>query len=298
MLNLSDITGYYIEVTFSDQQKLLILDAFSLLESFGLNYYEDKYVDIISMSDNLDTSTQSLLFMEKLSDDLKDVIAQHAITLSKEQPISLQELNEIGHLLLLLPNLEDYSDVAYRVNSDKPARNIFISLVERYSTLSVLKAMEVIEGVDEGLIESLRELSKGALEVSSDELNASHLKYIKSFFSFIDKTPCLGLSLIEQGYRSSMTLEELVNILPFDIQKHVEMKSITDMAQVSLDVLSLLVVTQDDFNMPLFKFKRNAHLFTDNLELVGKLNNIIFKIVDDFALQLEAEKQGERLNGN
>lgn len=45
MLNLSEQTVGYIETTFNEVMKPIIYNTFSMLETFGVSFYEDKYVD-------------------------------------------------------------------------------------------------------------------------------------------------------------------------------------------------------------------------------------------------------------
>lgn len=299
MLNLSDITGYYIEHSFTDAQKLLLLNGFTILESFNFDggFYEDKYVNLISSEDTASDS-KHLSFMMNMTQDLANVVEQHGIVISKDIPFDLASLVEVTHGLILLANLEDYSEVAYRVNGTSDNRTILVDLLERYSTLSKCKLMESIESVGDQLIESIRDLSKDALNEESNTVDVKHKSYLDKFFKFTEQTPCLGLTLYQKGYSTSLTFDELINILPYSLTSYVEKESITNLPQVALDVLSLLTLTRDDYDKPIFKLKLMSGLVSSDLQLIGRISAVILKIMNDFSMFLEVSKQEERANGN
>lgn len=299
MVNLSDITGQYIDIAFIPQQKALLLNGFAILENFNLElgFYEDKYVNLIS-SDFIDSDSKTLSFFAYMEEDLKLVIGRHGIKTSKDHSPTLAELIEICHALLLLANLEDYSEVGYRVHSDGFPRLIFIDLLERFSLLSRFRAMEIIESVDKGLIETLRGLSEGAMREGQPVIDLKHKHYVDAFFAFTEQASCLGLTCREQGYSGGLTFEELLNLLPYSVVSYVETNHTLSLEQVAYDVLSLLVITRDDYSLPLFKLKKNSGLISADLEIVTRIHNTIFKMVDDFSLYLQAKEQGDKVNGN
>lgn len=299
MLNLSDLTGYFIEYHFTDAQKLLLLNGFTVLETFAFDggYYEDKYVNLIA-NENITNDTKQLNFLVEMQSDILSVIKQHGIVINRLVTPDLSTLLEIAHGLILLANLEDYTDVAYRVHGTGTNRKILIDLLERYTMLSEVKLMESIESVEDTLIESLRELSVDALHEEAIIKDTKHQLYITRFFEFIDGHPCLGKTLYEKGYKSNLTLEELLNLLPYSVTSYIEKEETTNLPQVALDVLSLLIITRDDYDLPLFKIKKLGYLFTGDIQLLNRISNVILKIMNDFGVQLEAYKQGDKLNDN
>lgn len=298
MLNLSDITGYYIEHSYTDSQKLLLLNGFSLLETFNFNggFYEDKYINLISR-DDITNDTKQLTILMEMQSDILDVIKQHKIKINTTD-ISLSVLIEIAQTLLLISNLEDYSDVCYRINGTSGNRILLIDILQRYSTLSRLKLMEVIEDVDTDLIETIRELSADALNADTETISEKHRLYVQRFFEFTENAPCLGLTLLEKGYSSTLTLEDLSNILPYSIMSYVEQNEPKNQLQVYLDILSLLIITRDDYDLPILKLKRLSYIFSADLLLINRVSDFILRIMNDFGLHLEAHKQGDKLNGN
>lgn len=298
MLNLSEITSYYIEHKFSPEMKVLLLDAFSLMEVFGMNFYEDKYIDLINRYETISSEDMVTQFVAMVKEDLNVIINSHAVYLDEETDIQLSERLDICHGLLILANLEDFSYVKYRVNTDQPDKTIFIDLIERYTLLPRARCMEIISEVKESLIASLREVSEREEEVTAEQLDLKHKQHVDRFFKYTEGTPSLAKSLNETGFLPNLTLEELVNLLTFDMTEHISKLSTTQFPQAVLDIFSLMVYTKDDFTLPIFKFKKNALLFTNDADLTARISNTLFKMVDDFALFVKACEEREKLNVN
>ena len=297
MLNLSDVTGYYIEHKFIDEMKVLVLDAFGIMEEFQLNFYEDKYIEVINKYEAISDDDIYTIFISYLVSDINEIISAHGVTVDADGQPSLADLIEIAHGLLLLANLEDYSYVRYRVNTEQSPRNILLDLLERYTMLSRVRLMEIVGEVKETIIETLKGLSDGSVE-EEGTIDLKHHKYTNYFIDYIGDTPCLMLTLKEKGFDLNLTLEELVNLLPFDLSESITKTSRTNLAQAALDVLGLLIYTRDDYTMPVFKFKRHSNLFTLDNDLVMRINNALFAMMSDFSTYLEARVKGEEANAN
>lgn len=297
MLNLSDVTGYYIEHKFIDEMKVLVLDAFGIMEEFQLNFYEDKYIEVINKYEAISDDDIYTIFISYLVSDINEIISAHGVTVDADGQPSLADLIEIAHGLLLLANLEDYSYVRYRVNTEQPPRITLLDLLERYTMLSRVRLMEIVGEVKETIIDTLRGLSDSSIE-EEGTIDLKHHKYTNYFIEYIGGTPCLMLTLKEKGFDLNLTLEELVNLLPFDLSESITKTSRTNLAQAALDVLGLLIYTRDDYTMPVFKFKKHSNLFTLDNDLVMRINNALFAMMADFSTYLEARVKGEEANAN
>lgn len=295
MLNITDITKYYISITFSENVSSVIYNSFSLMEAFGILYYEDKYVDLISKEESIDNDTKMDTFLLYLYRDMSNIINEHSIYLDTDIDVNLSELNEIVHFLYTVQILEDYEYVSYRINSSDDDKKIIISLIDKYTLLSTIRLMEIIKSVDYKLILSLKNFieDKETL-IDRETIDKNRKKYIDDFMIFINKVDCLGRELYENGYTDT-TLEELLNIIPYSLNEKIDSLIITNLPQASLDVLSILVITKDTYSMPLLKFNNNTNMFTEKLENITKLSSTISNILNDFNVYLEAKKQNNGL---
>lgn len=297
MLNLSDELERFINIAFTDSRRELVFEVFSILETFSVNDYEDKYMDILYREDTIDTIVRNQIFLELLEKDLSEIITQHAITLSEDYKATIDELVEVCNLLLLIPNLEDMSSVRYRVLSEDEPRMVLVALLDRYTSLPMLRAMEILEDVSEGLIDSMKEMCGEDCQENQIVIDRNHRKYIELFFDFINRTPCLGLKFHEEGYSTKLTTEELIKLVSFNMDEHIDKTLITSPAQAALDVLSILIITKEEYEIPLTKFKIHSELFTSDTVQVTRLSHMILGIMNDFGIHLQATKQQEALDG-
>lgn len=294
MLNLSELTLHYIENTFVDIVKDDIYQSFSLLENFGLKYYEDKYLDIISKSDTISNDDKADNFIFTIKEDIKSIISSHYIYLDSNVNVNLNELNEIAHFLYIIQNLEDYDLISYRLFAEDEPKNIIVDLIAHYTLLDRIRLLEIIDTVEVTLIKALQLFIE---DRSKDEKVIEHkyIKHINLFFKFIGDTECLGKKFYNDGF-VNVTLEELISLCNVDISTYIDNLILTNAPQAALDTLSILIICKDTYEIPLLKFKQLNSYFTSKLENVTKLEFIIFKMLTDFNTFLEVEKQREAAN--
>lgn len=297
MLNLNEITAYYIEITFQEELKKIIYSSFSLLEAFGKTFYEDKYVDLISKTDTTDNDFKRDNFILKLKKDIYELLTEHSIYIQDDAEITLNELNEIAHFLFIVQRLEDYTEVSYIINSELSNKKKLIALISRYSFLSEIRLMELLGVVEYSLINALKTFIEDKHPEEEESIDRKRLRHIKHFSNFIDNTDCLGITLYNNGY-TNVTLKELTSLLTMDISGYIDKIIVTKSAQASLDVLSLLITTKDDYNIPMLKFNKNISLFTNKSENITKLSNTIINMLNDFNSYVNAQEESEKLNAN
>jgi hypothetical protein len=296
MLNLSELTLYYINVTFVPDIKKVIFNSFSLLENFGKKFYEDKLIELIQKEDSISSDTKQDTFMMLLTDEVKTIINEHSIFLNKDTNPSLDELNEIANFLYIIQSLEDYDIVSYRLHADDTPRNIIIDIIEHLTLLSKPRLMEMIEVVEPSFVEALKNFITDKQD-KSENIDFQHLKQIRQFFKFIEETPCLGLTYFNISF-INVNLVEFLSIANFNLDAHIDKLILTNSGQAALDCLSLLMLCKDSYELPMLKFKQNTSYFSSKLENITKLEAGMLHILNDFNVFLTAMKQEETLNAN
>ena len=294
MLNISDILSYYIEITFSDIAKKQLYTALSLAEMFGSKFYEDKLVDIISTESLVSETRQDLVYFS-IQDIPKSIILEHNIKLDPDSNYTLDELNEIANFLFIIQSLEDYTYVDYRIHALDTPKNILISLIELYSLLSSHRLQEVIEDVSEGLLIAIQALIKD--RDTSESIDAKCLANYHLFNKFIEKHECLGSTLFNQGY-TNQSIDDLFRLSTMDISNYIEKQLTTNFPQACLDILSLLIICKDTYELPLLALKKYLPHFNNKLENIYRIESTISKIVQDFTTFKEQALKGmEQING-
>jgi len=292
---ISDIVNEYIKVKYLPEVSGKIYESFELMLVFGYNYFEDKYVDLVSNDYGVDSADRSDMFILLIKKDLLEIVTSHYITLDSEQDISLNELVELVQFLYLIQNLEHYDIVKYRVYSQDSAKNIVVDLIDRYSMLGSVRAMELIERVDDIFITGLQAFIKDS--DTEEVVDLKHKRYVDRFFKFIGDTECIGRTLYNKGY-TKVTLEEILDILTIDIPSYVDKGMILESGKTTLDVLSLIIITMDEYIAPLYKLKSNIRLLSNDPKNYTRLISIAEKIIIDFNSFVEAEEAKGKLNDN
>lgn len=296
MVNLSELTIYYIGVTFQPELQKVIYSSFSILENFGKKFYEDKFIELIQREDSISSDTKRDSFITYLEEEVRTIVEEHYIQLNAESNITLNELNEIANFLYIIQNLEDYDLITYRLYASDSPRNILIDIIEHLTLISKPRLFEIISIVDDKIILSLQNFISDKQD-KQESIDHKHLKHIRLFFSFIENTKCLGLTYFNECF-TNITLKELLELSKIDIALHIDKIILLDKAQAALDCLSLLVLCKDSYELPLLKFKQNTSMFTSSLENVTKLESIILSLLNDFSMFLDVKKQEESLNAN
>lgn len=293
MLNLSEQTVGYIETTFNEVMKPIIYNTFSMLETFGVSFYEDKYVDLLYREFSIDSSERQDMFMSMLREDVFAILNEHAVTLDLEQEPNLTELNYIAKGLLMFQTQEDYRPLLYILNNETSDKEKFIAVIHTLTDFSVYRLMELIESVGENLIPSMLQFAKDSqVEDAPEQFDKVWLVHVAKFFKFIGETPCLGLELFTSGY-VNLELSEMIDLLPYELDSKIKPNITLNAPQAALDVLSVLLVTKDNYTKPLEKLDEHLYTFFSDLNEVSRIKPIIVTMVTDFSNYLLAHKQVE-----
>jgi len=293
MVNLSDILNLFITSKFLPDIQLKIKNAFFLLNEFGDSFFEDRYVSILSSEETIDNTDKQDIFINILKKDLLSIVNEHFIELDSDYDITLIELVDIVSFLHLIQRLENYEDVSYRLNSEDLNKNIIIDLIVMYTSLSKVRLLEIIKTVDYKLIEGLKMYIKE--NIVQEDIDMTYKKNLDRFFNFIGTEECIGKNLYDKGYLN-LTLGELTNLMTTDIPTYIDGKIESNPAKACLDILSLLFLTKDNYNIPLYKLKTNTRVFTDKSTNVTKIVSIIEKMLVDFNTFCEGENLKEKAN--
>ena len=258
-----------------------IFQALDLFEKYGINNFESLVSEVVDGGTDVDPVSVDIQVLNKIIEVMVFIIESHGVIVDKDADISLDTLNKVAEFLLAIPNLEDYSYLTYRLNSSDSLRELFINILGHYTSLSRIKAMEALQDVTEGLIDSIRKIIP---ETESQELTicVDCLERSKLFFKFIEETPCEGLSLRDKGVVGKMTLKEIVDILPYILEDKLSNNMDVRPEQAALDVLSILMVSKDGCSSPLEAFKEHCELFTTKTMHISRIGNMLENMYMDF----------------
>lgn len=289
MLDLQNITIAYLNQRFQPELLEVIISSCSVLQKFNLTNYENELVEIIVNANELDNNEVRDRFIGVIRTQMLSLIAEHFITIDEDSDVQLKELNEIGLFLLLLSNLENTDQIAYRVYGLGTGRQIFIDLMDIYTSLPRIRLMEILSSVDDRLINAIRAMTEDKGE-KENTLGHQRLHWVK-FTTFIGKVDCLGVRLYTEGY-FGLSLEEILKLSRSNLQEYFTQTVKVRPSQAALDILSLLYMSHDFYQVPLSGFDKNSiNLLTDSDD-TGRLRVLISSMISDFSTWLEAQRTG------
>lgn len=293
MLDLQDITFEYLEQNFHPGLIAVVLDACTVLQNFNVSNYEHSLVNLITQSQQIEPDDVRDIFIATIYDQLYDLLKEHHITIDHEAEPTVKELTEVGLFLLLLQNLENPEQAAYRVNGYGSPKTILVDLMSVYSTMPRFRAMEIINSVDEKLIWAISAMVNDKLQtVDTDTHQRTQWR---KFYSFVNATDCLGVRLHKEGY-FGLSLKEVTELSRFSLQEYIYDTVNTRVSQAALDVLSLLYVCRDTYENPLLSFDKSSNeLFTD-ITQASRVRVSIVSIINDFTSWLQAYEQALMFN--
>lgn len=293
MDNLSDLLSEYIKTKFTSELALHILTSFKIFSDFELKFYEDSYVDIISAEEDLNSDDVQDLFIVKTKSLLVNILNDHLIHLNDIDG-SLEELNQLCQFLLLMQKLEDTYYVSYRIFNTTTNKNKLVDLIERYTLLERFRIMELISHVEDRFMLALEQLVSDK-ELTYKQIDKLHLKEWNYFISFINNTDCLGKKYKELGY-FNIDFESFISLMNIDLLDKTEKEININHAQLALDIVSILFLCSDTYELPLLNFKKLNPLFCNNIDQVSRLDVTITNMLNDYYSFKQAKEQSEQLN--
>lgn len=287
---LDELIVAYIESSYLPELHPILADSFTLLDRFSVPYYEDRFISLLTQPDTLTKEDTGDLFIVNLRALLLGVLEGHAVTLDADAEPNLAELNELLFFLLLVQDLEDTTQLSYRLNGSGSDKMKFIDLLVFYSRLEALRAMELIEGIGEGLILSMKMLiADKDLLTPLDQVHRSHWN---TFLNFTEKTECLGHTLNTQGF-FGLNVTELLALSAVGLPTHLEKVSKISGVQAALDLLSVLMLCKDSYQTPLLFLENHTNILVPDIETATKLKLMMMSILTDLNSAKVAAKQGD-----
>jgi len=156
--------------------------------------------------------------------------------------------------------------------------------------------MELISEVGDDLVEVMKEVAE-QFQVSQTESIANWKAQWDVFLRFIDNAPCTGKRLSESGY-GRLEFQQLLDLSSVDWEKkRHDAVTMNNHAQLALDILSMIMYSQDGAIAPMLVFDKHAGGILLSVENISKIKPIVAKMVSDLFLFKEAYRQSLNNNG-
>ncbi len=295
MADISELTQVFIEENFTSLVQQKIFEALTILDKFEVRFYEDDLENLICLEGMIEKDNQRDLFLEKVGRYLSSVLEEHEVFLNEEHDISLSERVEVCQFLLLVQDLEDKSLLSYRLYSDDNARNIFTSLLARYSYLDEFRAMEIVDRIGVTLIEAMKKICKDT-ELTEQVIDAKQKEEWKIFNAFINKSAeTIGFVLVDKGY-SKINFPDLYNLEKDFIDRSIKQNESSNRPQCAVDVISLLLMCKDTYQLPLMEYDKQLSVLFSNMDNVTGVKYTATQILKDYEIFKEAYLKQQQID--
>lgn len=295
---MSDLIDFelseYIDSTFTPEAADDIYTAFELLYSFQMEDVETDFINLITLDSYLSKEDTQDQFIILLHSKLDDVINQHKLTLNDNVSLSIKV--ELLSVLLSIMYLEDYSFIATVLESDLSDIEILATIVEEYSTLKDFDILTSISEIDPIFFNRLKEFiysKEDIVILDIEDSNTEAINNIKLLYEFINKET-LGYQLVKDGISPNLTIEQYLAII--DDSNY--FNNIKDIDTLSLNIFSLLLISQNSLNGLLLIYRKNNHLLLDNINTIAQVESKLIQLLSNFLDFKKAKQEGLKHDQN
>ncbi len=277
-MKLDEMTIGYMAISYSHERQLEMYRSFELLDLFGMKYYEDDFITLLTRTD-IDGMERQDAFEGLVRTKIVEVIHAHEIFVTDD--ILLKDANEVLSAIYILQTLEDYSWVQYRLSSLQPNTVIVADILSHVSTYEPHQFARLIPMVSDNFMRLLRAVVDARVTEETYDPDGNHDKMIKNLFSFCNNHPTMGGALLTEGLNINLTLKQLLDIAPYDVAATISEEAVKNPIQAALDIVTFIMIGKDTYQVPVVSYKRYSSLFLNDTLLVTRLEPIVSKIIID-----------------
>lgn len=269
---------YYLEHTFSTEQLEDILGSFAAMETFNLPHFQQKYIDLLSNSENMASGSVQDEFYSLVRQDVENLLKRHGI--KTVDFATLSQLVEIVTSLAILQNLENPEPVLITLESLEPDTTKIFRILSDYTVMTEYDLYEVIESVDSKLLDAIKSVCLSLENTDEDRevINqATHVELLKMLEQFCKDSIHIpvGIELVRTGFKVGHKFSEYIsNIRGTNVEKTYE--------DVAKDVYSLLVISSDGITAPLVIYKKYTDQLFDSFSVAAEVERHLVAFIKNF----------------
>lgn len=275
----------FISLNYPEQKAAEIVRGFELLELFGVNFYDDFYVNLIMDDNHIDRFDKIDIFINHLKEDLIKVLNEHGILINMNT--DFYTVIETVGALYVLQALQDYSVIEPIVYNQTDNQEKFINIVSYISPDIELSLRDNISYVSNDFIAALKEVIM-AHEKQTIETDFEHIKTIGVLKMFMANFEPLGFAMYRgKDINEKMTIKDIIALNHQKLLDHFKSTITTSIAKTSIDVLSLLIMAKDSYKAPLEAFKDIYEEYF-NQDEYNRIEPVMRKMYTDFLSYLKS----------
>lgn len=268
---MNDLISEFIAQQFTPEAIEDVKRSFDLFEVFNSRDHEEKLIDVLADS-NITAIEQKDGVMRVLHELADNILLAH--TIKTYDDTSLFTKNEIMSSMFLVQHLEDSSPFQIALESNENDEEILAFIVSELSVLTTVDVMTAIADFRPTILKTLKEyLSSKELEQEVPRVD-KYIKMLKDLKDFSKKDDLIGLKLIQSGMLLGQNIETYASFV-----QGIDTANADDLAW---NILSLLYMTPEGVNSPILAYRKYSHIFFDNINVIGMVENKLAVHLDKF----------------
>lgn len=275
---MDSLITYYLEHTFSPEQLEDILGAFASMETFELPHFQQKYIDLLSNSENMSSADVQDSFYRLVVEDSKELLKRHGIKIN--DIASLSQIVEILTSLAILQNLENPEPVLITLESLEPDITKLFRIISDYTVMSEVDLYTIIEDADFRLLDAIKKVcialedSNVDTKVINQTVHLELLKILDQYTKDAKLTP-VGIELVRSGFNVGYRFSEYISsVRGTNVEKTYE--------DVAKDVYSLLIISSDGIAAPIVIYKKYCDQLFDSMSTAAEVERHLVAFIQNF----------------
>lgn len=293
------LTSKYFEANFNPEVVNLFSRTFNAFDDFNLPDYEIGYANVLGMEDNISPEDMKDAIVGLTYDNIKTIFEAHSFQLNSEATFS--ERVEILEGLYKLQGLSDYTTVMAELGTSETEDEKFAEVLSQVTTLSTETILSILGQVEPIFIETLqsfveeKEKALGHKLTSSVELQRKIVDNLKTFKAFMDselkQKTAIGFTVVDSNVILGQPLE---SYMPFVKDGLVS----GDLDQLTLDIYSVILLTDEGYNDPLVTYRKYSHLLLDDAMSIARVDSLLLNLISKYHTYLDSKAVVENGEAN
>lgn len=286
---MNDLVPGYIEDNYTQELAYELLRTLQVFDYFNYTAIYEKLNNLIMDSYNADKAQTNDLILLNIKEGQDFIFNAHSIKVSEQATIT--ERTELLIALALLMRLEDYEPIITALYSDASDMEILCSIITDISVFDEVQFYSIVDDFDPELLNTLKKYAEGkTVKEDVSDLGRERISIIDNLKVFKELYgEALGTMMLSTG---TFVGAKFHVYYPF-IKDIVIVKDSPE--ESAKNMLSALLISSNGNNAPIITYKKNVDRFTDNLELIRKMEPIIVKMIGEMENYKRAKYEQSRL---
>lgn len=270
---------YFIDNFIIEDNKANIKTAFDLLDELGVEDYQERFVSLMMIESDIETSQLVDSFTLLINNLIDDLLKLHGVVFN--DIVYLETKNKVLEALVSLDSLESKDFILAILESSNDEVEKFCEIITHLTDLNFMYLFNAVESINPSLISKINEIfSANANKLTEEEIDKrdftnkiiSKLKQLRIFinydkavgFTLVNNNTVLGSNFNQYSTYAVKQFEHLTN------------------EEIAKEVFILLTLSDEGFEQPLITFRKYSQNLFSDLDKITKIDIILNRLIMQF----------------